>query len=234
MISGLLARFARGISSLVLVPCAFGCGSKIQRPPTTPVSEQTHVAPAPPPPSFGPLAKRYIVHTKRSRLEVIASDTVLGTHHITFDRWRAYVDTDPSLTIHVVIEVSSMRMDPPSLGAWIQTNILEARRYPEMKLEASMKILDAAQGTSLVDAIAELHGVCRALRFEGTVTKEENFFRFRSEVTLKRQDFKLRAPKMVDGFVNDDITITVDAVATPETVRAEEVEQVTPTPPPPE
>jgi polyisoprenoid-binding protein YceI len=210
------------VFGVALLLCSCG-GSKVQRAATVPVTEAPHVAPAPPPNSFGVLAKRYIVHHERSRLEVLASDSILGAHVITFDRWHAHVETDPSLTITLVVDVTSMRMEPPKLGAWIQENVLETRRYPEMKLDATMRIIDARDGTASVDAIAEVHGVRRALRFNGVVTKHGEAFRFRSEVTVKRQDFKLHAPKMFDAFVKDDITIVVDAVATPESVRAEEI-----------
>ncbi len=217
-----LSAFRR---TLVLLLALAGCGgSKVQqRAPTVPVAEAPKVAPAAVPPSFGPLARRYTVSHLRSRLEVIASDSVLGAHTITFDRWRAHVDTEPALSIALVIEVESMRMDPPKLGAWVQENVLEARRYPRMLLTGTMRITDENEGKATVDAIAEVHGVKRALRFDGVVTKEDKAFRFRSEVTVKRQDFKLRAPAIVDPFVKDDITIVVDAVATPETVYVEEL-----------
>jgi polyisoprenoid-binding protein YceI len=198
-------------------------GSKVQRAATVPVTEAPHVSPAPPPDSFGVLAKRYVVHHERSRLEVLASDSILGDHVITFDRWRAHVDTSPSLSIALVVDVTSLRMEPPKLGAWLQEHVLETRRYPQMKLDATMRIVDAREGTASVEAIAEVHGVRRALRFNGVVTRHGEAFRFRSEVMVKRQDFKLYAPKVVDPFVKDDITIVVDAVATPETVRAEEI-----------
>lgn len=207
--------------SLALLACS---SSKVQRAPTVPATEASPIAVAPPPASFGELAPRYIVHRDRSRLEVIASDSVLGKHLITFDRWQAKVTTSPSLMIALSIDVTSMKMDPAKLGGWIQENVLEARRYPQMKLDATMRILDVREGTATVDAIAEVHGVRRALRFDGIVTKHGDAFRFRAEVIVKRQDFKLRAPAAVDPFVHDDIQITVDAVATPETVRAEDVE----------
>jgi len=207
--------------ALALLACS---SSKVQRAPTVPVTEGSPIALAPPPASFGELAPHYIVHPGRSRLEVIASDSVLGKHHITFDRWQAKVTTSPSLTIAMVIDVTSMKMEPAKLGGWIQENMLEVRRYPQMKLDATMRILDVRDGTATVEAIAEVHGVRRALRFDGIVTRHAEDFRFRAEVIVKRQDFRLRAPAAVDAFVNDDIQITVDAVATPESVRAEDVE----------
>lgn len=205
---------------------SLGCGSGVQRAALIPTVRE----PAPGAAQsldVRPAAKRYVVLARRSRLAIYASDSFTGEHKVTFDSWRANIETDPALTnvrIVVDIDLDSLHVDVPMADPVVKTRLLEIEKYPRASFTATLaKKSGGLPGEHVVEGIADLHGVKRGLRVLGTLTQEGENYRFKTAFTVSRLWFDIRYGGPLEVFFRDEVRIVVDALATPESVSIEEL-----------
>ena len=163
-----------------------------------------------------PAAKRYTVLPQRSRLAIYASDSFTGEHKVTFDSWRAHIETEPTLRIEVDIDLDSLHVDVPFADSVVKSRLLEIDKYPHASFVATIARSGGPPGEHLVEGIADLHGVKRGLRVLGTLTQEGESYRFKTVFTISRLWFNIRYGGPMETFFRDEVRIVVDALATPD------------------
>lgn len=204
---------------------SLGCGSGVQRAALIPPVRDP-AASAGPSLDVRPTAKRYVVLARRSHLAIYASDSFTGEHKVTFDSWRAHIETDAGLTnvrIAVDIDLDSLHVDVPMADSVVKTRLLEIEKYPRASFLATLaKKTDGLPGEHVVEGVADLHGVKRGLRVMGMLTQEGENYRFKTVFTVSRLWFDIRYGGPLEAFFRDEVRIVVDALATPESVSIEE------------
>lgn len=205
---------------LVLVLVAACGGAKTQRAaivPSAPASVSRAL-------DIHPTASRYRVDTKRSRFEIYGTDVFGSEHRMTFKTWEAHVTLEPVPRIAAKITTDSVVVDFPGATSTVQKHVLECARFPVATLDASLARTGGPPAEHVVEGIAELHGVKKTLRFLGTLTEEGDAFRFQTSFVVSRKEFDIHyAP--IEPFLRDDVRIVVNALARPERVSAEEVDE---------
>jgi polyisoprenoid-binding protein YceI len=167
-----------------------------------------------------PGAKRYIVLGRRSRLEIKGHDSVLGDHVLGFERWWARIEAEPP-SIVVDIDLRSLHSDEDLVTSITKDHLLEVERYPHATLVGSLAETNH-RGEIVIDGLADVHGKKIPLRFVGAISEEGDGYRFRASFDMSRRAFDISYTP-AEPFLDDSFRVSVNAVATPERVHAEEL-----------
>ncbi len=121
-----------------------------------------------------------------------------------------------------------MDADPTSLRGTIEVNIadfvsdntkrdasmyetMESVRFPKASFEIKESVAKGGN-TYLLKGTMNLHGVSRAMNFEGSIAEEEGKVRIKAKSIMKMTDFGIKPPKMVFLTVRDQVDLSVDVV----------------------
>lgn len=211
---GLMIR--RGLHPFALLAIFSACaGASVPRAQT---DAKPSLAPQARPVGEEPWATRYAVRKESSRVDLYAADVITGDHRLTFERWTAHVVTKPAWRLEVTIETHSLRASPKVLEDFAKRRVLEVDRFPRATLQGTLRPLafQRAEGTYEVVGHLELHGVTKPIRFEGSLTREGDRVRFRTQFVLARAPFDVRVPAPWEALVKNDVRIAIDAVAVPQ------------------
>ncbi len=121
------------------------------------------------------------------------------------------MDAEPS-TLRGVIEVS--------IGDFISDNkkrdanmyeAMESDKFPKASFEIK-EVVAKGGDNYLLKGTMNLHGVAKAMNFEGTVAEEGGKVRIKAKSAMKMSDFGIQPPKMVFLVVRDQVDLNVDVV----------------------
>jgi polyisoprenoid-binding protein YceI len=167
-------------------------------------------------------SKRLVVLGKRSTLTVSGHDSVMGDHALTFDRWVAHIEPGPPLKLVVDIDLRSLRSSENVVESIVKDHLLEVHKHGHAFLVATLTEA-TGDGGVVIDGTADIHGTKGPIRFTGKIQPEGDAMHFEASFPMSRRAFGLNyAP--VEPFLDDSFRVTVNAVAAPERVTAEQVD----------
>ena len=88
---------------------------------------------------------------------------------------------------------------------------MESVRFPKASFEIKESVAKGGN-TYLLKGTMNLHGVSRAMNFEGSIAEEEGKVRIKAKSIMKMTDFGIKPPKMVFLTVRDQVDLSVDVV----------------------
>lgn len=86
---------------------------------------------------------------------------------------------------------------------------LESSVFPKAVFEVK-EVIPKGEGNYTLKGIMNLHGVSKAMSFEGTIAEEENKVRIKAAASMKMTDFGIEPPKMMFLTVRDQVDLNVD------------------------
>ena len=166
--------------------------------------------------------KRLFVRTKTASLTITGHDSVMGDHVLTFDRWTAHVEPGPPLKLVVDVDLRSLRSNESMVESIVKQHLLEVDKHGHAYFVATLT--DAKEAAEVVvDGTADIKGTKGPIAFTGKIAPEEGAIRFEASFPMSRRAFGL-VYTPVEPFLDDTFRVTVNAVASPERVDAEEVD----------
>lgn len=192
----------------VWVLAVAGCASHVQR----------AVLSTPAPVVAGAQAKAdapqtWVVTPSASRFELRAHNALID-QAFTFRsfRARATAAAEGSLSIHAEVDTSSLQGGGPGMAAFVKSRLLEVTTYPDATFDGTVS-RSAVPGVCEVEGTLHLHGVERALRFDGTLDEGPETLHLHAVFDLPRKPFNVRLAGVLDGLVPDDIGVLLDIQA---------------------
>jgi len=88
---------------------------------------------------------------------------------------------------------------------------MESDKFPKASFEIKEVVAKAGDNV-LLKGVMSMHGVTRAMSFEGSVSEEASKVRLKAKSTMKMSDFGITPPKMVFLTVRDQVDLNVDVV----------------------
>jgi polyisoprenoid-binding protein YceI len=189
------------VRALLIVLAFAGCASRVQRAETSaPKVDRAPVMEA----------KPYVADPSRSSFTVYAVDIFGNDHKMTFGSWDAKLDVGKTARLLARIDMTTVEVQTAGATNIVRQRILEVDRFPTATLDATIERTSGDEHA--LTGLADLHGVKRSLRFTGTLRKEGDAYRLKSEFVLSRKAFKIRYGP-VEPFLRDDVRIVLDVVA---------------------
>jgi polyisoprenoid-binding protein YceI len=88
---------------------------------------------------------------------------------------------------------------------------MESDKFPKASFEIKEVIAKAGDNV-ILKGVMSMHGVTRAMSFEGSVSEEASKVRLKAKSMMKMSDFGITPPKMVFLTVRDQVDLSVDIV----------------------
>jgi polyisoprenoid-binding protein YceI len=162
----------------------------------------------------------WIVTPADSRVELQAR-TVFVDARFAFRRFRArVVGREESPRFHADIEVASLEGGGPGMAGFAKAHLLDVALYPTASFDGIARRV-GPDGACVIDGRLRLHGVERALRFDGTVHDVADGLHVRAVFDLSREPFHIGLPGIADALLPDTIRVTLDLHARRERVNVE-------------
>lgn len=169
--------------------------------------------------------KRYAIRPETSRIDVVTKSLIAsfesrlrgfrGRLTLTEDR------NDGGLAVD--IDVASLENPSKTVTMILRYEFLEIDDFPTAHLEGR---LHRQRGSLYAfEGILDLHGHRRRIAFEGELHRDAGNVRFTSTFLLNRHAFSIRQHDEWDFLNRDEVRVALDLHGTPETVRAEPVDE---------
>lgn len=166
---------------------------------------------------------RWLVTPAHTRLEIHGWGPIVGEQVFTFRRFRANIAADrTTASFRAELDVRSLEGGMPEMRSLARDHMLEADAYPHATFVGTAQRREGSDACE-VHGVLDLHGITRALTFEGRVRQDGDALRFEATFDMPRKAFDVRLHNAWDAFVPNDVRIVLDVRAEREHVVVEEV-----------
>jgi polyisoprenoid-binding protein YceI len=200
----------RANAALVCMLALAGCAPHLQR---AVVSAPVPAVLGPTATPAAPTARAWVVTPSEARFELRAHNALVD-QVFTFRSFRARATPteDGSFAFHAEVDTSSLQGGGIGMASFVKNRLLEVSTYPEATFDGTVQRA-SAPGACGVQGTLRLHGVERALRFDGTLEQEAETLHLHAVFDLPRKPFNVRLAGVLDGFVPENIGVLLDVHA---------------------
>lgn len=145
--------------------------------------------------------------TIKAHTEVFGDSTIdpvakRATSHLSMDA------TPATLKGSIEVSMSDLVSDNKKRDTSMQET-LDSVTFPKAVFEIKEVVAKGGDNVTL-KGMMSLHGVTRAMNFEGTLNAEGEKVRIKAKSSMKMSDFGINPPKMVFLVVRDQVDLNVD------------------------
>jgi len=141
-------------------------------------------------------------HTEVFGDKTIDPFTKKAVSHLTIE------DAPATLRGTIEIGVNTLISDNRKRDEHMQ-EALESSVFPKAVFEVK-EVIPKGEGSYTLKGIMNLHGVSKAMSFEGTIAEEEGKVHIKAATAMKMSDFGIKPPKMMFLTVRDQVDLSVD------------------------
>jgi polyisoprenoid-binding protein YceI len=157
--------------------------------------------------------RRSVVRPESSSIEV-TSGTLFASFESKITRFSGWIEIDPADStrgrIVIDLDMTSFANPSPVITDILQHDFLEVDSYPHARLDATFRPADGAAEERVVDGLLDLHGVQRAVSFNGRLTREGGDYRFTTAFDIDRHPFGIRQHSDWDWVNRSDFRVRID------------------------
>lgn len=145
----------------------------------------------------------------KAHTEVFGDSTIdpfvrKATSHLTIE------DAPATLRGSIEVVIETMMSDNRKRDEHMHES-LESSTFPKATFEVK-EVVVRGEGKYTLKGMMTLHGVSKAMNFEGTIIEEENQVYIKAEGSLKMSDFGIKPIRMMFLTVRDQVDVSVDVV----------------------
>lgn len=180
--------------------------------PAATVSEAAPTPAAPPPaaPAAPTPAGAHAVDPARSKISALGAK-VTGQHTIVFPSFTGELSPEK---IAFTVQIADLQSEPEKLVAHLKSpDFFDVAQFPTASF-ASTSV--TGEGTSkTVTGNLTLRGVTKEISFPATIEATPTEVKGHAEFAINRKDFGIVYPGKPDNLIQDNVVLTIDAVAAP-------------------
>jgi polyisoprenoid-binding protein YceI len=156
------------------------------------------------------------IDTARSKLTALGAK-VTGKHLLEFSDWSGSVKMDGGNVagLDFAVKVTAFTTDSERLANHLRSpDFFDVANHPEAKFVSTG--ITAAAGKDTTHNITgnlTLRGTTKSVTFPAKVTLTDKEARGTAEFVINRKDFKIVYPGKPDDLIQDNVVLTIDAVA---------------------